>query len=225
MSSNIQSSSLLDKTRAALKRWFTGNREELESLRNANHSLTQDFDAIIEAWALALEMSKQVGEGHIRRVTDMTVEMARRMGLTEGHIVHVRRGALLHDIGEMNVPDAILLKVDSLLPAERAILRKHPAYAYEMLSSIESLRPALDIPYCHHENWDGKGYPRGLKGEEIPLSARIFAVVDTYDAVRIDRPYRKAWSTQQTWDYLAQQAGVLFDPAVVSVFIETYKKS
>ena len=224
MTSNIQPPNWLEKTGAALKRWLTGNKAELENLRRDQHGLIQSFDAIIEAWALSLETSKHAGEGHIRRVTDMTVAMARRMGIAEADIVHVRRGALLHDIGEMNVPDAILLKVDPLLPAERAILRRHPAYAYEMLSGIELLRPALDIPYCHHENWDGKGYPRGLKGEEIPFAARIFAGVDTYDAVRIDRPYRKAWAERQTWEYLSSQSGLLFDPSVVAAFVEAYKK-
>ena len=224
MSTNTASSSLLDKARARLKRWFTPHAQELDSLRRAHRQQTQDIDAIIEAWASALETSKRVGDGHIRRVTDMTVQMARLLGIPDADIVHVRRGALLHDIGEMNVPDAILFKVDPLLPAERAVLRRHPVDAYEMLSSIESLRPALDIPYCHHESWDGKGYPRGLKGKDIPLSARIFAVVDTYDAVRSDRPYRKAWSVQTTWDYLDVQSGALFDPAVVTLFIATYRK-
>ncbi len=182
--------------------------------------LTLAFDETIEVWACTLELRKHGTEGHIRRVTDTTVELARRMGVPEADIVHIRRGALLHDIGEMSVPDSILLKDGPLIASERAIMRRHPLYAYEMLSPIDLLRPALDIPYCHHEKWDGMGYPRGLKGEEIPLAARIFAVVDTWDSLRAERAYRKAWSEEETRQFLNDQAGKEFDPAVVKVFDE-----
>jgi HD-GYP domain-containing protein (c-di-GMP phosphodiesterase class II) len=172
-----------------------------------------------------LELCKRGKEGHIQRVTDMTVALARKMGMTEDEIVQVWRGAQLHDIGEMCVPDSILLKDGPLVANERAIMRRHPQFAYDMLSPIGYLRPALEIPYCHHEKWDGMGYPRGLKGEEIPLAARIFAVVDTWDALRTDRSYRKAWTEQEALQYLTQQVGKEFDPAVVKAFSEQMSSS
>ena len=196
--------------------------EQFNQLRLANDQLTLACDAMIEAWACALELRINGSEAHIRRVTEMTAELAARMGMTAEEIAQARRGALLHDIGDMGVPDAILLKDGHLLPTERAILHKHPLNAYEMLSAIDYLRPALDIPYCHHERWDGTGYPRGLKADEIPLAARIFSVVDTWDALRTDRSYRKAWSDEKTWQYLQEQANVEFDPAVVQAFSELY---
>jgi len=138
---------------------------------------------------------------------------------------HVRRGALLHDIGKMGVPDSILLKPGTLTEAERAIMREHPRYAYELLLPIEYLRDALDIPYCHHEKWDGTGYPRGLQGEDIPFVARLFAVVDVYDALTSDRPYRPAWSKEQALAYLRDQAGKHFDPQVVEMFLKLFGAS
>jgi HD-GYP domain-containing protein (c-di-GMP phosphodiesterase class II) len=142
------------------------------------------------------------------------------MSISEDELIHVRRGALLHDIGKMGVPDAILLKPGPLDENEWAIMRRHPDYAYQMLLPIAYLREALDIPYCHHEKWDGSGYPRGLKGEEIPLAARIFAVVDVWDAMRSDRPYRKGRSAVETREYIRALAGSHFDPDVVRVFLE-----
>jgi HD-GYP domain-containing protein (c-di-GMP phosphodiesterase class II) len=145
--------------------------------------------------------------------------LARMAGMTEAEIMHVKRGALLHDIGKMGIPDVILLKDDYLTSEEWDIMHKHPIYAYEMLFPIEYLRPALDIPYCHHERWDGTGYPRGLKGEEIPLAARLFAVVDVWDALCSDRPYRKGWSAEKVLDYIRSQSGTHFDPQVVELFL------
>jgi len=197
-----------------------GDLALIDPLRMNGDEVVPAFDATLGAWSRMLELRKRGTEGHIRRVTDMAIELARHMGMSEEEIVQVRRGALLHDIGEMGVPDSILLKDGPLVASERAIMRRHPQYAYDMLSPIDYLRPALDIPYCHHEKWDGMGYPRGLKGEEIPLAARIFAVVDTWDAMRTDRSYRKAWTEQETLRYLAEQAGKEFDPAVVRAFTE-----
>jgi putative nucleotidyltransferase with HDIG domain len=162
-------------------------------------------------------------EGHTRRVTDMTVRLARLMGIPESEIVHIRRGALLHDIGKMGVPDHILLKADKLTDEEWKIMRKHPEFAYNMLSSIEFLKPALEIPYCHHEKWDGTGYPRGLRAENIPLSARIFVVVDVWDAVTNDRPYRAAWTEAVALEYIKEQSGKHFDPKVSKAFLQIMK--
>jgi len=148
------------------------------------------------------------------------MRLARAFGMNEAELVHVRRGALLHDIGKMGVPDNILLKPDKLTEVEWAIMRKHPLYAYEMLSPIQFLRPALDIPYCHHEKWDGSGYPRGLRGEEIPQAARLFAVVDIWDALRSDRPYRAAWPEARVMDFIDSLAGNHLEPVAVKAFME-----
>ncbi len=180
--------------------------------------LSEAYDRTLEGWARALEMRDELTEGHTRRVTELTLRLARAMGLSEEQIVHIRRGAILHDIGKMGIPDSILLKESALTPEEKMIMRRHPQFAYDMLYPIEFLRPALDIPYCHHEKWDGSGYPRGLKGEEIPLAARIFAVADVWDALISDRPYRLAWSKEQALEHIRAQAGKYFDPRVVEVF-------
>ena len=160
-----------------------------------------------------------------RRVTEMTLKLAREMGLSDAELVHVRRGALLHDIGKMGVPDYILHKPGALTDEEWEIMRKHPVYAYEMLSPIAYLRPALDIPYCHHEKWDGTGYPRGLQGEQIPVAARIFAIVDVWDALRSERPYRQAWSDEAALAHIKEQAGKHFDPQVVETFVRVLEGS
>jgi putative nucleotidyltransferase with HDIG domain len=160
-------------------------------------------------------------EGHSRRVVDLTLALARKMGITdETELTHIRRGALLHDIGKMGVPDAILNKPGPLTEEEWKIMRQHPTYAYKMLASIPYLEPALAIPHSHHEKWDGSGYPQGLKGDEIPLAARIFAVVDVWDALGSDRSYRSAWPRERRLDYLRTLAGAHFDPRVVAAFIE-----
>ncbi len=200
------------------------NARLFEGLQQANLELGQAYEATIEGWSRALDLRDKETEGHTQRVTEMTLELARALGIGEDEIVHLRRGALLHDIGKMGVPDNILLKPDKLTEAEMAIMRQHPQRAYELLLPIEYLRPALDIPYCHHEKWDGTGYPRGLKGEEIPLVARLFAVVDVYDALTSDRPYRKAWSREDALAYIRQQAGQHFDPHVVEIFLKLFGK-
>ena len=190
------------------------------NLQRSTDALRYAYDATIEGWSKAMDLRDKETEGHTLRVTELTVKLARKFGFSEEEIVHVRRGALLHDIGKLGVPDAILFKPDKLSPEEWELMRKHPQFAYDMLVHIEYLRPALDIPYAHHEKWDGSGYPRGLKGQQIPLAARIFAVVDVWDALRSDRPYRKAWSSEKTRDYILSQSGKHFDPQVVNAFIE-----
>jgi len=150
----------------------------------------------------------------------LSLRLARAMDIPEADLIHIRRGGLLHDIGKLGVPDNILLKADELTDEEWEIMRKHPQFAYEMLSSIRYLQPALDIPYCHHERWDGTGYPRGLRGEEIPIAARIFAVADVWDAITSDRPYRKGWSQDEARRYIEEQSGKYFDPQVVGKFFQ-----
>jgi PAS domain S-box-containing protein/putative nucleotidyltransferase with HDIG domain len=199
------------------------NATLFDDLQRANLELTLAYDATIEGWSSALDLRDKETEGHTRRVTDLTLRLARQMGIPEADLVHIRRGALLHDIGKMGIPDSILLKPGSLTAEEWNIMRQHPVYAYKMLSPITFLKPALDIPYCHHEKWDGTGYPRGLKGEQIPLAARIFAVVDVWDALTSDRPYRAAWSHEQALAYISEQAGKHFDPRVVDVFLDLIK--
>ncbi|MEP7355625.1 MAG: GAF domain-containing protein [Anaerolineales bacterium] len=189
-----------------------------ENLQRSNNEIALAYDATIEGWSRALELRDQATEGHTRRVTEMTLLLARSLGMDDSALVHVRRGALLHDIGKMGIPDSILRKPGPLNDDEWQIMRRHPGYAYEMLSSIAYLRPALDIPYCHHERWDGSGYPRNLKGEAIPLSARIFAVVDVWDALSSERPYRAAWLEEKVFADMLAQSGRHFDPQAVQAF-------
>ncbi len=191
-----------------------------EDLQRSNLELSKAYEATIEGWSRALDMRDKETEGHTQRVTEMVLELAELFGVNQPDLVHIRRGAILHDIGKMGIPDRILLKPGPLTEEEWKIMRNHPQYAYEMLSSIEYLRSALDIPYCHHEKWDGSGYPRGLKGEQIPLAARLFAVVDVYDALTSDRPYRKAWPHQAALDFIGEQSGKHFDPDVVKLFLK-----
>lgn len=196
------------------------NVELYQGLQRSNAELIVSYDATLEGWSRALDLRDSVTEGHTRRVTTMTIRLARALNLPEADLPNIRRGAMLHDIGKLGVPDAILRKPGALLEAEWAIMRKHPQYAFEMLAPIVYLRPALDIPYCHHEHWDGEGYPRGLEGEKIPLAARIFSVVDVWDALRTDRPYRPAMPEEQVREYIRARAGSLFDPAIVAKFLE-----
>jgi putative nucleotidyltransferase with HDIG domain len=182
------------------------------------------YEATLEGWSAALDLRDRETEGHTQRVTVMTIELAEAMGINESELVNIRRGALLHDIGKMGVPDNILLKPDKLNEEEWQHMRMHAVYAYNLLSNISYLRDALDIPYCHHEKWNGTGYPRGLKGEEIPLAARIFAVADVYDALTSDRPYRKGWPHEKTLNYIQEQSGHYFDPKVVEVFVRMFRK-
>jgi putative nucleotidyltransferase with HDIG domain len=165
-----------------------------------------------------LELRDRETIGHAQRVIDMTLRMAARLGIQGEALHHIRRGALLHDIGKMAVPDSILLKPGPLSPVEWEVMRKHPVHAYEMLKTIDYLEPAVEIPYCHHERWDGNGYPRGLIGHNIPISARIFTVVDVWDALTSDRPYRNAWAERQTLEYIRLESGRHFDPQIVNVF-------
>jgi putative nucleotidyltransferase with HDIG domain len=194
------------------------NAQLFDNLQQSNIELALAYDATIAGWSRAMDLRDKETEGHTQRVTELTLKLARAMRIGDTELAHIRRGALLHDIGKMGVPDNILLKADQLTDEEWEKMRQHPVWAYEMLSSIRYLQPALDIPYCHHEKWDGTGYPRGLKGEEIPIAARIFAVADVWDAITSDRPYRKGWSEEEALKYIEQQSGIYFDPRVVQEF-------
>ncbi len=191
-----------------------------ENLQGSNVELMMAYDETIEGWSQALDLRDKETEGHSRRVTEMTVKLAASFGSTPEELIHIRRGALLHDIGKLGVPDEILRKPGPLTEEEWVIMRSHPQFAYEMLAPITYLHPALDIPFCHHEKWDGSGYPRGLKGNQIPLAARIFTVVDVWDALTSDRPYRDAWAREKALKYIHEQAGQHFDPGVVNAFFK-----
>ncbi len=177
------------------------------------------YETTIEGWSHALDLRDKETEGHTLRVTEMTMRFARMAGITEAELVHIRRGALLHDIGKMGVPDHILFKPDKLTDEEWIAMRKHPVFAFELLSPIAYLRLALDIPYCHHEKWDGSGYPRGLKGEQIPLAARLFAIIDVWDALRSDRLYRQGWSKEKVIEHIKSLSGTHFEPKAVELFL------
>ena len=192
----------------------------VSSIKRSHHDLVKAYDDTIAGWGVMLDQRDQVTKGHTSRVEEITVHLARELGISEDQIVHVRRGAIIHDIGKMAVPDSILKKPGVLTEGEWKIMRMHPQYAYDVLYPIEFLRPALNIPYCHHERWDGSGYPRGLKGEEIPIEARIFAVVDVWDAMTNDRPYRDALDPQDVLTYIKVMSGRLFDPRVVDAFLK-----
>lgn len=196
------------------------NATLFESLQRSNLELELAYDATIEGWSRALDLRDRETEGHTKRVTGMTMRMARIMNIPEEKFIHIHRGGLLHDIGKMGVPDSILLKASQLTDEERDIMRQHPKLAYDWLSPITFLRQALEIPYCHHEKWNGTGYPRGLKGEEIPIAARIFAIVDVWDALTNDRPYRAKWDKDRTIKYMRGQGGIHFDPNILDIFLE-----
>jgi len=195
-------------------------------LREANEALTAKhteleiaYDSTIEGWGKALELRDEETVDHTLRVTELTLHIARIYGMSDEELEHVKRGALLHDIGKMGVPDSILLKEESLSPEEQEIMHKHSQDAYDILKRIAYLRPALDIPYCHHEKWDGSGYPRGLRGEEIPIAARVFALADNWDALISERRYRQAWPREKVVAYIHSQAGKYFDPNLVDMFL------
>lgn len=190
------------------------------NLQQSNIELSQAYDATIEGWSRALDLRDKETEGHTQRVTDMAIMLGREIGLSNEELKYIRWGGLLHDIGKMAVPDKILLKPDTLTTEEWEIMKQHPSFALQMLSPIRYLKSALDIPYSHHERWNGSGYPRGLKEEQIPLAARIFTVADVYDGLTSDRPYRSKWSHTQAVEYIRQQAGSYFDPKIVDVFLQ-----
>jgi putative nucleotidyltransferase with HDIG domain len=200
------------------------NARLFEGMQQSLLELNQAYESTIEGWSKAMDLRDHETEGHTLRVTQMTLKLAEAMGMTGDELIHIRRGALLHDIGKMGVPDRILLKPDRLKDDELVLMRCHPQYAYDMLSPVAYLRPALNIPYCHHEWWNGSGYPQGLKGEEIPLEARLFAIVDVWDALTSDRPYRPAWTTQETITYIKGLSGKQFEPRIVDKFMELLGK-
>jgi putative nucleotidyltransferase with HDIG domain len=199
----------------ALITWVVRETWETNMLR-----LRESYDLTLRGWAKALEYRDGETAGHTRRVTQLCADLARRLGCSEPEILQIQRGAYLHDIGKMAIPDDILHKPGPLDAAEREIMNRHPAMAIDMVSEIDFLRPALSIPYSHHEHWDGSGYPDGLKGEQIPLAARIFTVVDHWDALGSDRPYRKAWPREDVVAYLRENAGRIYDPQIVEVFLK-----
>jgi len=194
------------------------NATLFDDVHTANESLRQAYDATIEGWARALELRDGDTEGHSNRVATLAVQLARLVGMKETELINLRRGALLHDIGKMGIPDTILLKTTELTDKEWQIMRMHPTLGKNMLSSIEFLKDSVDVAYCHHEKWDGTGYPQGLKGEEIPLIARVFSVIDGWDALRSDRPYRKAVSDDEAWKYIVENIGKAYDPGIVEKF-------
>lgn len=196
------------------------NATLVNEMQRSHIDLSLAYEATLEGWAKALELRDFETKGHSQRVTNLTIKLARALGVEDRDLAHIYRGALLHDIGKIAVPDSILRKSGPLTPDEWSIMRQHPFYAQELLSPITYLRPALDIPFCHHERWDGSGYPRGLKGDAIPLGARIFAIADVWDALCSDRPYRRSWPHTLILDYFKDQAGKLFDPKIVEVFLE-----
>jgi PAS domain S-box-containing protein len=200
------------------------NVQLYDSLQRSNFELSAAYDATIAGWSRAMDLRDKETEGHTHRVTELAVRLAREMGIVEAELVHVHRGGLLHDMGKLGVPDNILLKPGELTNEEWEVMRKHPQFAYDMLSGIRYIKPALEIPYCHHEKWDGTGYPRGLRGEQIPLTARIFAVVDVWDAITSDRLYRSAWTRDEALGYIKDQSGKYFDPQVVEAFLKMIVK-
>jgi len=216
-----------DSQLAEAKRELKQREEQLSHLQkewesqkaNIEWELNSGINITLEGWVQSVDLRERETEGHTQRVTNMTVALAKAMGLSDEQIIHIRRGAMLHDIGKMGVPENILLKPGALTDDEFAILKQHPTYAQVLLSSVEYLRPAIDIPYCHHEKWDGTGYPRGLKGDEIPLAARVFSIIDVWDSLRADRPYRAGYTMEQAVSYIREQSGKYFDPMIVDVFI------
>jgi putative two-component system response regulator len=198
--------------------------QERENLRAANRRLMDAYEATIEGWSHAMDLRDRETEGHSRRVTELSVKLAEAIGMSQEEILHMRHGALLHDMGKIGIPDSILHKPAGLTEEEWAIMRQHPKFAFEMLNSIDYLREALEIPYFHHEKWDGTGYPQGLKNEQIPVAARIFAVADVWDALTSDRPYRPAWSREEAMMYIHEQSGKHFDPQMVEIFFKVIRQ-
>jgi putative nucleotidyltransferase with HDIG domain len=191
----------------------------LEQLRQKNEELSQAYDKTILGWSRVLELRSREVKDHSRRVTELSEKLAKYIGMQDSDLPHIRRGAMLHDIGKMAIPDRIIFKEDGLNEEEWAIMRRHPLFGFEMLSEIEYLRPAIDILLCHHEKWNGEGYPFGLAGEQIPIYARIFAVADVWDALVSERPYRGPQSLESVVEYLRSEAGQHFDPEIVAAFL------
>ncbi|NMC46768.1 MAG: GAF domain-containing protein [Chloroflexi bacterium] len=196
------------------------NAEQFEELQQLNRDLSQAYEKTLEGWSRTLELRDHETEGHSVRVANIALQLAKKVGVMQEKLVHIYRGALLHDIGKIGIPDSILHKAGPLTDEEWKLMKHHPQIAYNLLSPIQYLGPALNIPYCHHEKWDGSGYPNGLKGDHIPIEARIFAIIDVWDALRSDRPYRKAWDEEKTKSYIKEQSGSHFDPHIVQSFFE-----
>ncbi|MBA4383548.1 MAG: hypothetical protein C0410_02310 [Anaerolinea sp.] len=196
------------------------NTEAFDSLINSNLELQMAYDSTIEGWSKALDLRDKETEGHTLRVTELAVFFAQRLGINQADVINIRRGALLHDIGKIGVPDNILLKPGSLTDEEWVIMKEHPNTAVQLLKGIKYLQGVIDIPYCHHEKWDGTGYPRGLSGNDIPIAARLFAIIDVWDALASDRPYRAAWSPSKIYQHIIQSSGNHFDPDLVPVFLK-----
>jgi len=192
----------------------------LQRARDSESELRRNYDLTLEAWARVLEYRDRETEGHSRRLVKLSAQLGKALGLSEEELLNLRRGALIHDIGKLAIPDEILLKPDVLDENERKLIQKHPVYARQMLSEISFLQPAISVAYSHHERWDGKGYPEGMKREEIPLLARLFAVVDAWDALTSERVYRPAWSAEKTAAYLKDNSGIKYDPRIVEVFLK-----
>ena len=193
---------------------------EISERKHAEDEVRRAYAATIDGWSRALELRDRETEGHTRRVTEITLEMAKAAGFTGECLMHIRHGALLHDIGKMGVPDSILLKPGPLTPQERLVVERHPDFAHDLLNPIEFLEPALTIPYGHHERWDGTGYPRGLRGDKIPLEARLFAIADVWDAMRSNRPYREGWPFERVVAHIMAGQGTHFDPWAVELFLQ-----
>lgn len=211
------------ETLAGLAAISIENNRLFDGLQRANMNLLIAYDSTIEGWSKAIDLRDMEAEGHTRRAVELSLRLASLAGVTSEELLHLRRGALLHDIGNIGVPEAILFKPGPLTDEEWMHVRKHPGYAFELLSGISYLRSALDIPYCHHERWDGGGYPRGLVGEQIPYIARLFSIVDVWDALMSDRPYRRAWTRKDALDYIRSESGKFFDPKVVELFLQMVK--
>jgi len=200
------------------------NARLLSELQNSHDDLLIAYDTTLQGLAKALALRDNETQGHSVRVTDMTMRLSKRMGLAEPALTHIRYGALLHDIGKIAIPDSILYKNGPLSEQEWEVMRLHPTYAQQLLATIPYLKDSMDIPLYHHERWDGSGYPFGLRGEQIPLAARIFCVIDVWDGLRSERPYHPAWPEAQVREYLLQNSGSHFDPEIVQSFLKLLKE-
>jgi len=209
-----------DQSRQALLSLIEDQRLAEVELKRLASNLIIAYDSTLEGWSHALELREQETAGHSRRVVELTLNVAKELGVSDEDLIQIERGALLHDIGKMGIPDSILLKPGPLTEEEWVVMKQHPIYAYNLLSKIDFLKPALDIPYSHHERWDGSGYPQGLAGKDIPFAARIFAVIDIWDALSSDRPYRLAWERENILAYIRELSGKQLDPEIVDVFLK-----